>query len=81
MIEEHAHLGHVALQHLVHEGELLRVRGPIVREAAHVAAEARVRIGIGQAGDGDHRTRPEEIQQGRTRRDRSRSRRPVPIWK
>ena len=49
------------------KASLLRIRGPIVGEAAHVAAEARVRIGIGQAGDGDHRAGPEQLQQRRAR--------------
>ena len=57
MVEEHAHLGHVALQYVVHAGELLGMGGLIVRKGAHVAAEGRVRIGVAQACDGDHRTR------------------------
>ena len=44
VIEEHPHFGHVAPQQLVDEGDLLRIREPVVREVADVAAEARVRV-------------------------------------
>ncbi len=67
MIEEHAHVGHVTPQHLVHEGDLLRVARPVVGETAHVAAKGRVWVGVGQAGHRDHRGGTEQLEQRRAR--------------
>ena len=67
MVEEHADLGHIALEQRMDEVELLRGREPVVRKMADVAPVGRIGVGLGQSGRDGHRHGRKQRQKPRAR--------------